>query len=132
MALAPGSTLDQADQMVFGGGALRIGRAGSQSRLVIVGDIDEFTHAGLTAVLSSITSSPGEIHIDLSGVEYCDIAGLRAFVALSQASRPGSHDHSRRVILQELPAHLKALLQILGWDSAPGLMIAEPSDRLPA
>lgn len=111
-------------EVVFGDGALRIARAGDQRGLVIVGDIDEFTHADLIAALSRIAEEPGEIHLDLAGVEYCDAAGLRALVALTETSCQG-HD-GRRVILHGLPPHLKTLLRILGWDSIPELVLTEP------
>ncbi len=112
-----------ATQITVGDGALRIDRAGS--KLHLAGDIDEFTHAGLLAALSSLSSEPGDIHIDLSDVDFCDVAGLRALMVLSRTRPPGDDDHDSRVILHRLPPHLTALLQILDWDCVPGLVVAE-------
>jgi anti-anti-sigma regulatory factor len=123
---APGSW---ADGEVFDNGALRITRAGCPSRLVIAGDIDEFTHAALVAALASAARGPGEIHIDLAGVQFCDLAGLRALVFLCEAGRANHNHGGRRVVLHEFPAQLKAVLQIVGWDSVPGLVIAETAER---
>jgi anti-anti-sigma regulatory factor len=112
-------------QPIAGDGALRIDCAGNQLRLL--GDIDEATHAGLVAALDGVADEPGAILVDLAGVEFCDLAGLRALVHLSQIRQ----DHPDRcVILRHPAAHLKALLEILGWESSPGLVIDESSDRL--
>lgn len=65
---------------------------------------------------------------DLAGVEYCDLAGLRAIIRL--AGSAGSHDHEgTRLVLHEVPGYLVAVLQILGWDTTPGLTIEKPGER---
>jgi anti-anti-sigma regulatory factor len=116
------------NRMVAGDGALRIDRAGNLLRLA--GDIDETTHADLATALDDVAGEPGDIHVDMTEVEFCGLAGLRAFVLLSQARHPG-HDHNRgRVSLHHPPASVRALLQILGWDSTPGLIIEESPDGL--
>ena len=110
------------------GGALRIDHAGNLLRLA--GDMDEATHAGLAAALDRFAGEPGDIHIDLSGVDFCDVASLRALVLLSHASRQYPDQPGRRVILHQPPAELKNLLQILGWDATPGLVVNESLARL--
>ncbi len=113
---------------IVAGGALRIDHAGNLLRLA--GDMDEATHAGLVAALDHFAGEPADIHIDLAGVDFCDVACLRAFVLLSHASHQDPDQPGRRVILHQPPAELKYLLQILGWDSTPGLMIDDTSARL--
>jgi anti-anti-sigma regulatory factor len=110
-------------------GNLRIARTGSPPGLVIAGDIDEFTYPTLAASLTWVADRGGEIHLDLAAVRYCDLAGLRALVRLSagRGDRP-EHD-GRKLILHALPPHLKTVLEILGWDSMPGLVIAETTKR---
>lgn len=115
-------------QVAAGGGALRIDYAGNLLRLA--GDMDAVTLAGLVAALDRFADEPADIHIDLAGVDFCDVACLRAFVLLSHASRQNPGHRGRRVILHRPPAELKNLLQILGWDSAPGLVIDDASGRL--
>ena len=40
------------------------------------------------------------VHIDLAGVEYCDIAGLRLMVRLTRADGlNGDYEGARRVVL---------------------------------
>jgi anti-anti-sigma regulatory factor len=117
------------NRMVARDGALRIDRAGNLLRLA--GDIDEATHADLAAALDDVAGEPGDIHVDMAGVEFCGLAGLRAFVLLSQGRHPGhDHHHEGRVSLHHPPASVRALLQILGWDSAPGLIIEQSPDGL--
>ena len=115
-------------QIVAGDGALRIDHAGNLLRLA--GDMDAATHAVLAAALDRVADQPADFHIDLAGVDFCDVASLRALVLLSHASHQNPDQLGRRVILHQPPAELKNLLQILGWDSTPGLMIDDTPARL--
>lgn len=108
-------------------GVLRITYTGSPATLAIAGDIDEYTHAALVETLRKLTDGLHEIHINLADVAYCDLAGLRAIILLG-----GSANHDRggtRLVLHEVPGQLKTILQILGWDTTPGLAIAEQGQR---
>lgn len=109
-------------------GVLRITRIGCPASLAIAGDIDEYTCAALIDTLRKLTDGLHEIHINLAGVAYCDLAGLRAIILLAG----GSANHNgggTRLVLQEVPGQLKTIVQILGWDTTPGLAIEEPSQR---
>jgi anti-anti-sigma factor len=103
-------------------GALRITCIGSQPALAMAGDIDEHTHAALVDALGKLTDGLREIHINLAAVTYCDLAGLRAIILLARGS--GNHEgDGKHLVLHEVPAHLKTVLQVLGWDTTPGLAI---------
>jgi ABC-type transporter Mla MlaB component len=115
----------RASELTSASGALRITRAGD--RLLVAGDIDEDTYPDLMAALGSIAGQPGAVHLHLAGVEYCDLAGLRAIVLLTETSGPEAGHGIRRVVLHGVPDRLTRLLRILGWDSAPGLVIAGPA-----
>lgn len=110
--------------VLFDDGTLRITRAGGQPWLVIAGEIDEAGYDGLLLALRDVYHGPGDIHIDLAGVQYFDLAGLRAFVLLGEASDRRYDYRSRCVVLHEIPAHMKTTLEILGWDCLPDLVIA--------
>ena len=69
----------------------------------------------------------GDVHIDLSGVEFCDLAGLRAIVCVTEASAGDSVP--RHLTLHAVPDRLCRILQILGWDDMPGVGFAD--ERLP-
>jgi len=102
-------------------GELRIIRRGDPPWLVVAGEIDEYSYTSLIRVLASVAGDPGEIHIDLADVEYCDVAGLRAFVVLAAA--PCRGHGGVRVVLHKVPSHLVNVLHILGWDATSGLAI---------
>ena len=104
---------------VYDDGVLRIAATGKPSGLAIAGDIDEDTYPALVRKLDELASAD-EIHLNLAGVQYCDVAGLRAITRLADAGRGRS---SRRVVLHEVPPRLRTVLSILGWDSIPGLVI---------
>jgi ABC-type transporter Mla MlaB component len=104
-------------------GMLRITRAASSSRLMLAGDIDEPSIPFLAAALAGTADGSGEVHVDLAGVGYCGLAGLRVLTGLG-----GGQDHlPRRLVLHHLPAHLHEVLRIMGWDTSPGLALASTS-----
>jgi ABC-type transporter Mla MlaB component len=60
----------------YGGQALRITEMSSSTGLVLTGEIDEDTYPALVAKLNEFAVGVPEIHFDLVGLEYCDLAGL--------------------------------------------------------
>jgi anti-anti-sigma factor len=106
--------------------ALRITRNGDCPELVLAGEIDGSSYPDLTASLAHAAGAvPGDLHIDLGAVEYCDIAGLRAIVCATgspAAARPG-----RRVVLHSVPPQLRKVLRILGWDALPTVVVEDAS-----
>ena len=106
-------------------GALRMALMSDPATVAISGDVDEVTYPALLRALGEFARGRHEVHIDLSAVEYCDLAGLRAVIRLALAGRT--------VVLHALPAHLQTVLGILGWDGTPGLVIDNkpPEFRLP-
>jgi hypothetical protein len=57
---------------VYDDGVLRITRTCEQPGLAIAGEIDESTYAGLVEALAELAALPGEVHLSLASVEYCD------------------------------------------------------------
>jgi anti-anti-sigma regulatory factor len=106
--------------------ALRITPADGVPGLVIAGEIDESSYQRLVRDLATLNPR-GDVHIDLSGVDFCDLAGLRAIVCVTQPdageSAPG------HLTLHAVPDRLRRILQILGWDDMPGVGFAD--ERLP-
>ena len=107
---------------------LRITCIPGQAALAIAGEIDDYTHAALVDALRGLTDGLHEIHINLAGLEYCDIAGLRAIVLLAGGNANHGHEGTR-LVLHEVPVYLRTVLQILGWDTTPGLAIEKPGQR---
>ncbi len=91
--------------------------------MTISGEIDESSGRFLADALALLTSDLDVVHLDLRGVEYCDIAGLRVMVQLTATGvRDGDHA-ARRVVLHGAAPDLIAVLGILGWDRTPGLIV---------
>jgi anti-anti-sigma regulatory factor len=109
--------------------ALRIARADGVPGLIIAGEIDESSYSLLLQCLADLNPR-GDLHIDLSGVEFCDLAGLRAIVCVTEAKdgEPGSAPG--HLTLHGVPERLRRILQILGWDDMPGVGFAD--EHLPA
>lgn len=106
-------------------GALRFSSTGSPPVLAIAGDIDEDTYPVLVRKLAELGGS--EIHLSLAGVEFCDLAGLRAIIRLAGAGRGTG---ATRLVLHEVPRQLQTVLGIVGWDSTPGLVLdSHPAAR---
>jgi hypothetical protein len=63
--------------------------------------------------------------VDLAGVEFCDVAGLRAIISLVDRRDPRC-PAAGEIILVHLPSCLDTLLRVLGWDATPGLTVGEP------
>ena len=107
-------------------GILRITR-GPGPGLTLAGEIDEDTYPALEAVLAGFAAGAADLDLDLAGVAYCDLAGLRAMVRLAGARAGGG----RRVILRNLPPGLRTVLEVVGWDSTPGVVIDPPGAGRP-
>jgi anti-anti-sigma factor len=110
---------------VYDDGVLRITRSGTPPVVALAGEIDEATYPGLMKALDEAVDGQSEVHFDLAGVRYCDLAGLRAIVCVTGAGRDGRGGR-RRVVLHQLPPELETVLRIVGWDSTPGLGLDEP------
>ncbi|HEY5351783.1 MAG TPA: STAS domain-containing protein [Streptosporangiaceae bacterium] len=102
----------------YDNGVLRIAQTSSPAGLAISGEIDEATYPALVTSLHELAEGHPEVQIDLGGVSYCDLAGLRAIVRLAE---DGSTGPARRVRLHNVPSYIRVVLAITGWDAVPGL-----------
>ncbi|MEU7744324.1 STAS domain-containing protein [Nonomuraea sp. NPDC049158] len=57
--------------------------------------------------------------VDLSGLTFIDVGGLRALVSAAAALHDGGGDHV--LTLRSAPPHVRRLLQLTGWYQTPGL-----------
>ena len=103
---------------LYDDGALRITQLpGPGSGYALAGEIDEAAFPALARRLDEIAADLDEVHLDLAALDYTDLAGLRVIVGLADTGRRG-------VVLHQVPPHLRAILNIVGWDTAPGVEIA--------
>ena len=115
--LPPGGDADAGQGM----SPLSISR--SRQGLAVTGEIDESSFCFFAEVLDALAEG-SLVHIDLAGVEYCDIAALRLMVRLTWADDlNGDHEGARHVVLHGVASHLRAVLGVLGWDRTPGLVL---------
>jgi anti-anti-sigma regulatory factor len=102
--------------------------------VLIAGEIDEASYPGLVSTLDDLVDRGGDVHVNLAELTYCDLAGLRAILQLSGTGQGGEGHSGRCLFLDNVPRHLAMILQILRWDSTPGLIMNEPAssyDALP-
>lgn len=110
---------------VYDDGVLRVARVSSPPGVVIAGEIDESNYSGLVRALDRLVSRHGEAHVNMAGVEFCDLAGLRAVLRLAE-NCGGEHDYpARLLVLHEVPRQVRRVLQIMGWDAMPGVVLQE-------
>jgi ABC-type transporter Mla MlaB component len=124
-----GSLKSPRADVVYDDGVLRIIRTGSPPVLAMAGEIDESSYPGLVRTLQELVHGQGDVHVNLAGLTYCDLAGLRAIIRLAGAGAEGQDHGSRRLVLHDVPQHLRTVLRIIGWDTTSGLAIDQPVDE---
>lgn len=93
--------------------------------LFLAGEIDESTYPDLLGVLElTAAARHHRLRVDMAEVVYCDLAGLRAIISLAPAGRPGS-GRVDQLVIQHLPDQLRTVIRVLGWDTTPGLFLAD-------
>jgi ABC-type transporter Mla MlaB component len=122
-AIRIGSRAPELCPVSYDDGILRISRSGKPAVLTMAGEIDEHNFPGLVAALDEFGSREREVRVNLGGITYCDLAGLRAILRLAGDADCGQDTTGRLLILQQVPQELKKIMGILGWDSTPGLVM---------
>jgi ABC-type transporter Mla MlaB component len=87
--------------------------------LAMVGDIDRSNVAAVASALARMRGHAGDIHLDLSGLLFCDLGGLQVIVRVAQTLNAG-----RRLVLHGIPRQLERALEIVDWAPLPNLTIA--------
>jgi len=84
--------------------------------LVFSGEID-VTNCHAVAECLRPTFVGSDLHLDLTGLIFCDISGIRAFVdAAAQRS-------DRRLLMHGLPEALQTVMKVTGWSDLPSLVL---------
>ena len=113
---------------------LVITRTGSPGGLSVTGSIDYYnaeavaevlTHELHSAVpgangLSDAITGNGDLHIDLSKLEFTDVAGIRALVRVAENA-----GDRRRLVLGGLPPRIRTVIAVVGWGDLPHLVLEE-------
>ncbi|MFD0688243.1 STAS domain-containing protein [Actinomadura fibrosa] len=108
------------DRVELDSALLRIASGTGSSWLRVTGDVDVSNAPALTRALHAVRDrTPGDLHADLGGVEFIDVAGLRALI-------DGADDlaeDGRLLVLHSVPPHIDRLFRLIGWDETPGLLL---------
>ena len=110
-------------------GVLRVIWAGHPPVVLIAGEMDASRCCGLVSSLEGLADHEGGVHVNLAELAFCDLAGLRAILRLARTGRAGEDHGGRRLILHDVPPYLRRMLEILGWDCTPGLIMNEPAQQ---
>jgi anti-anti-sigma regulatory factor len=123
-------------ERIYADKQLVISRIDSAVGLSFTGAIDyynaEAVAEALTAVLhgdrnprtlfeDAITGN-GDLHLDLSMLEFTDVTGIRALVRIAENAVEG-----RRLVLSGLPPSIVKVMTVVGWSELPNLVI-EPAE----
>ncbi|MFI0422821.1 STAS domain-containing protein [Spongiactinospora sp. 9N601] len=101
---------------------LRITPLADRAGLRIEGEIDHTTLPALRRALA--TMGGGSFSVDLSGLAFIDVGGLRALVTTAAALHGDDNGHV--LTLRSAPWHVQRLLNLTGWHKAPGLHLHAP------
>jgi anti-anti-sigma regulatory factor len=112
--------LERGSGHVYADKQLVIARTDSPAGISFSGEIDA---SNSYAVGSSIATemTPGkDLHVDVSRVIFCDVSGIRALVSVAEGLPEG-----RRLLLHGMPAPLKTVMRVVGWNRLPALVVCE-------
>ena len=94
---------------------LVVTRTYAPSGLSFAGEIDL---SNSHAVAQSLGAMEGaDVHLDLSGLSFCDISGIRSLVDAAESRQAG------RLLLHGLPKLLQTVMNVTGWSDLPNLEI---------
>ena len=86
------------------------------------GEVDASNVEAVSSVLNKTlqANEGGDVHIDLTGLEFSDVSGIRALVAAAEGV-----DGTRRLILYGLPPLMTKVMDVVGWTDLPALTISD-------
>ncbi len=94
---------------------LRLTRMFRPRGLAVAGEIDASRHRALEQALAAVGDGQQELHLDLTGLRFIDFGALRLLADFAT---------ERTLVLDQVPAQLRTVMEIVGWTGLPGLRIA--------
>ncbi|MEV4579983.1 STAS domain-containing protein [Nonomuraea jabiensis] len=88
--------------------------------LRVAGELDRATLPALAGALASMADR-GSFCVDLSGLVFCDVGGLRLLVTAAVGMRGG-----HILLLRSPPPQVRRLLKLTGWHQTAGLRLQAP------
>jgi anti-anti-sigma regulatory factor len=119
-------------ERVYADKQLVISRLDSAQDLSITGAIDYYNAEAVAEALTTVFHADGEgralladaiagngdLHLDLSRLEFTDVTGIRALVRIAENAADG-----RRLVLRGLPPSIVKVMTVVGWSELPNLVI---------
>lgn len=102
---------------IYGDKQLVVTRTLEPFGLRFSGEIDITNSHAVAQSLSMTFVRSGDMHLDVSGLIFCDISGIRSFVDAAEAMDGG------RLMLHGLPALLQKVINVTGWSDMQSLVI---------
>lgn len=88
--------------------------------LRVTGDIDLTNTTGWQSAVAAVADHGEEVHLDLSGLRFIDLQGVRVLTRTAAAMADG-----RRLVLDSAPQGLMMILRLTGWDRISNLVIGQ-------
>jgi anti-anti-sigma factor len=108
----------QGDYTVYTDKQLAVKRISSPNGLILAGAIDHVNVDAVAQTLAAAMDGGGDVHIDLSRLEFCDVSGIRALVSIAETLNGRG-----RLLLHGLPEGLRNVMTVIGWSELPSLVI---------
>jgi anti-anti-sigma regulatory factor len=99
---------------------LRITRTFRPRGLAIAGELDAARHAVFAEALAAAAPAAGEIHLDCAEVRFMDLGALHLL-----ARHVGGRAGRGPLVLDRVPRHLRAVIELVGWGRLPGVRLGE-------
>jgi anti-anti-sigma regulatory factor len=126
--------VEKEGDVVYADKQLVISRTSSPPGLSLTGAIDYYnadrvaaalmselgTAGDVSVLLADAITGNGDLHLDLTGLEFTDVTGIRALVRIAENAGDG-----RRLVLRGLPPRIKTVIAVVGWGDLPSLIIDE-------
>ena len=123
------------EEYVYADKQLVISRTDSALDLSLTGAIDYYNAGAVAEALIAVLhgdrnpralfedaiTGNGDLHLDLSRLEFTDVTGIRALVRIAENAEEG-----RRLVLSGLPPSIVKVMTVVGWSELPNLVI-EPA-----
>lgn len=118
-----GTSIDERLDATRGGGIvyadklLVVTRTEDPTGLCYAGEIDVSNSHAVAESLTLAAMEGADLHLDLSGLSFCDISGIRSLVDAAETRLSG------RLLLHGLPELLQTVINVTGWSDLPNLEI---------
>jgi len=83
--------------------------------LRFVGEVDASNASLMIDMIERADQGIGELHVDVSKLDFCDASSIRALVTAIRGSAS-----SRRIVLHGIPEQLERALKVIGWGDVLG------------